>query len=179
MFLKPYTLRNILRKFNFKSRSQPAMVIVKHMWGLRSAIMFRSQASKLLHLSLGCGRNTASNIVNKWLEHAAVTASISWWNDCQACYQPVTALPVVSHHNNIFIFLQILLRLRERSMLEEELFSLFKGHTKLLRSAAAGVARVGRVGWWGLYSYHRYIHLVPATTTTTTTLLQLRGLSTR
>ena len=64
-------------------------------------------------------------------------------------------------------------------MLEEELFSLFKGHTKLLRSAAAGVARVGRVGWWGLYSYHRYIHLVPATTTTTTTLLQLRGLSTR
>ena len=62
-------------------------------------------------------------------------------------------------------------------MLEEELFSLFKGHTKLLRSAAAGVARVGRVGGCGLYSYHRYIHLVPATTTTT--LLQLRGLSTR
>ena len=31
-------------------------------------------------------------------------------------------------------------------MLEEELFSLFKGNTKLLRSAAAGVARVGRVG---------------------------------
>ena len=62
-------------------------------------------------------------------------------------------------------------------MLEEELFSLFKGNTKLLRSAAAGVARVGRVGGWGLYSYHRYIHLVPATTTTT--LLQLRGLSTR
>ena len=62
-------------------------------------------------------------------------------------------------------------------MLEEELFSLFKGHTKLLRSAAAGVARVGRVGGWGLYRYHRSIHLVPATTTTT--LLQLRGLSTR
>ena len=36
-------------------------------------------------------------------------------------------------------------------MLEEKLFSLFKGHTKLLRSAAAGVARVGRVGvgWEG------------------------------
>ena len=105
-----------------------------------------------------------------------VTASRCWWNDRQACYQPCTALPV-SHHNNIFIFLQILLRLRGRSMLEEELFSLFKGHTKLLRSAAAGVARVGRVGGWGLYSYHRSIHLVPATTTTT--LLQLRGLSTR
>ena len=72
MFLKPYTLRNILRKFNFKSRSQPAMVIVKHMWGLRSAIMFRSQASKLQYLSLGCGRIPPQNIVNKWLEHAAV-----------------------------------------------------------------------------------------------------------
>ena len=108
-----------------------------------------------------------------------VTASRCWWNGCQAYYQPITALPVVSHHINIFIFLQIFLRLRERSMLEEELFSLFKGNTKLLRSAAAGVARVGRVGGCGLYSYHRSIHLVPATTTTTTTLLQLRGLSTR
>ena len=58
-------------------------------------------------------------------------------------------------------------------MLEEELFSLFKGNT----SAAAGVGRVGGGRVW-LYSYHRNIHLVPATTTTTT-LLQLRGLSNR
>ena len=50
MFLKPFTLRNIKKKNNFKSRSQPAMVIVIYMWGLRSAIMFRSQASKLQYL---------------------------------------------------------------------------------------------------------------------------------
>ena len=78
-----------------------------------------------------------------------VTAPRCWWNGCQAYYQPVTALPIVSHHINIFIFLQIFLRLRERSMLEEELFSLFKGNTKLLRSAAARVARIGWVGWEG------------------------------
>ena len=77
-----------------------------------------------------------------------VTASRCWWNDRLACYQPCTAQPV-SHHINIFIFLQIFLRLRERSMLEEELFSLFKGNTKLLRSAAAGVAGVGMVGGGG------------------------------
>ena len=57
-------------------------------------------------------------------------------------------------------------------MLEEELFSLFKGHTKLLRSAAAGVARVGRVGKGGavqlpsLYSpcagNHHHHHHAPA-----------------
>ena len=170
MFLKPYTLRNILRKFNFKSRSQPAMVIVKYMWGLRSATMFRSPASKLQYLSLGCSRIRpqilspngpgrlhlsschSSQILVEWLSSVLPT------RHCTTSEPSLHLSPNISEVEG------------EEHVRGGTVEPLQRKHKRCCR---------GGWGWvWGLYSYHRNIHLVPATTTTTT-LLQLRGLRTR